>query len=276
MRANTWSEGGFCSVVEVGRVPQADLRNGRVQPDLVHPPLGVAGVRLSGVPQPVVEHDHGAGRPGELLLAGDVVVAVEARGAHPSQMAAGHEPRAALAGLHVVRVPEQLDVERQVGRIGDRVDVQWLHVASVRCDVVRPVVVEQRVRAHERLDDAGHLREPEVLTDRRRCRIALGERGPGVGRLHPGRRHPLRVQTAHLVDRPLVDVGRDDRVEPDDPVGDELGHLPGRQPTVGGWCLHAVFVLAIERVNKVRRHAAVCSRERMAGPGRVSPSGCRP
>ena len=36
------------------------------------------------------------------------------------------EPGAALAGSDVVRVPEQLDVERRVGRVGDRVDVQRL------------------------------------------------------------------------------------------------------------------------------------------------------
>ncbi len=65
--------------VEVVGVPQADLRNRRVESHLVHPTVGVTWVRLPGVPEPMVEHDHRAGRPGELLLAGDVLVAVEAR-----------------------------------------------------------------------------------------------------------------------------------------------------------------------------------------------------
>jgi hypothetical protein len=89
----------------------------------VHPAVAVAVVRLAGVPQPVVEHDDGSSGSGELLLAGDVLVAVEPRRPHTPEMAARHEPRAAFSRGDVVRVPEQLDVEGGIGRVGDRVDV---------------------------------------------------------------------------------------------------------------------------------------------------------
>jgi hypothetical protein len=76
-------------------------------------------------------------------------------------------PGATFTGLDVVRIPEQLHVEGGVGRVGDRVDVQGLDVRGARCDVVRPVVVEPRVAPDERVDDPCHLREAQILADRR-------------------------------------------------------------------------------------------------------------
>ena len=60
----------------------------------------------------------------ELLLADDVLIAVPARRADPVEMRPGHETRAALARFDVVRRPEQLDVERRIVGVGDRIDVQ--------------------------------------------------------------------------------------------------------------------------------------------------------
>ena len=118
------------------------------------------------MPQPVVEHHHGAGGSGELLFTGDVLVAVETRRTNAAQVAAGNEACATFAGSDVVGIPEQLDVEGQVGRVGDRVDVEGLDVRGVRLDVVGEVVVERRVRSDERLDDPADLWQAQVVTDR--------------------------------------------------------------------------------------------------------------
>ena len=170
--------------------------------------------------------------PANCCLADDVLVAIEARRATPGR--GGCRARSECRPRPVPRraEPEQLDVEGGVGRVGDRVDVQRLDVGRARLDVVGPVVVERRVRSHERLDDAADLRQAEVLADRRRRRVALVERRAGVRWLHPVRRKPFEFQAPHLVDAALVDVGRHDRLEPDEPVGDELGHLPRRQPMI--------------------------------------------
>jgi len=69
--------GWILKFVEVDGVPQTHLRHRRVQPDLMHPPIALARVWLTGMPQPVVKHDHRARWPDELLLAGDVVVSIE-------------------------------------------------------------------------------------------------------------------------------------------------------------------------------------------------------
>jgi hypothetical protein len=92
-----------------------------------------------------VEDHHRAGHAGEVLLAGEVVVAGDVVHVHPAQVAAGHEPGAALAGRHVVREPEQLDVERRA-LVDDRVAVQALRVQVARGLDVHEVVVDDRVR----------------------------------------------------------------------------------------------------------------------------------
>ena len=81
-------------------------------------------------------------------------------------MAAGDEASAALARCHVVWVPEELDVEGGVGRVGDRVDVEGLEVGGTRLQMVGEVVVERGILADERLDDAADLWQTEVVADR--------------------------------------------------------------------------------------------------------------
>ena len=62
------------------------------------------------------------------------------------------------------------------------------------------VVIERRVYPDERLDDPPDLREPQVLADRRRQRVALVEWRAGVRWLQPVRPESFELQATHLVD----------------------------------------------------------------------------
>ena len=106
-----------------------------------------------------------------------------------AQMAAGDEAGAAFARRDVVRIPEELHVERMVGGVGDRVDVERLHVRRARRMWWVQSWSNSGFGPDERLDDAAHLGEPKILTDRRTaagsthpvaCRRAAASTSSGV------------------------------------------------------------------------------------------------
>ena len=96
-----------------------------------------------------MEDEDAARRARDLLLAHDVLIPVQARRAHPGEVAAGDEAGSALSGLDSTRVPEQLDVERRVGGVGRSIHVEWLDGAASARNVVHPVVVEHRMCSDE-------------------------------------------------------------------------------------------------------------------------------
>ena len=96
-----------------------------------------------------MEDEDTAGIARHLLLADDVLVPMQPGRSDAGEMAAGNETGATLTASDRARIPEQLDIERGVGRIGRRIDMEWLHVAPATGDVVHPVVVEDRVGADQ-------------------------------------------------------------------------------------------------------------------------------
>ena len=222
-------------LVEVVGVPQSNLRFGRVEPDLVHPSIG-ARVWLTGVPEAVMEDEDRTRRAHDLLLADDVLVSVQARRTDSGQVAAGHEAGPTFAWGDVIAEPEHLDIEALIERVDIGIDMQRLVERAAGRDVVDPVVIELRQTANERLDNPADLWQAEVLTDHRWLEVALVERRPRARWPHRieifRRQQPASVQCLEFSDCPPVDVGRDDRVEPQKPVRHKFSHLPSREAMI--------------------------------------------
>ncbi|MEZ5259469.1 MAG: hypothetical protein R2705_22085 [Ilumatobacteraceae bacterium] len=112
-RANRWSLAVFCMA------SRSEVSHPRTcGPDGLRRILyiqRISSLRLARprCQSPWWEHQDRAGRPGELLLAEQVVVPGDVVLVDAPEMRAGDEAGATGAGCHVVREVEELDVERR-------------------------------------------------------------------------------------------------------------------------------------------------------------------
>ena len=160
--------------VQVVGVPQAELAHRRIQTHLEHIAPFVALVLPPTVPDAVMQHqnrprftDH-RNLPDDILITGNVHL-IDA-----PVLAAGNQQRPAHFQRHIMREIHQLNVEVHP-HINRRIAVHMLRRILIGFAHMDGLMVEQRVRPNQAVNDAFDLRRTQNFTQRRRRGITLGK-----------------------------------------------------------------------------------------------------
>src|SRR5690606_21484158 len=132
-------------------------------------------VLAATVPDTMMQHQNAAGLAHHLYLPDEVLIAGDVHFVDAAEVAAGHDQRTAHFQRDIVREVHDLDVEVHPG-VDDGIAMHSLRLAFVGLAYMYGMMIEQRVRPDQAVDDALNFWHSQHFANGRWFGIALRQR----------------------------------------------------------------------------------------------------